>query len=255
MTRILVYLVLGTVVGLPQPAWAIGSFSPHSTDLVNATTIVSSASIAVPSGLTFGTVTIGTVSLAIQLQEMGTSLQSPHHNALTITNGTQNSMTVASNLGLVSAQQTAGGANVTLAVNSVIVGAGGLAATTTPSISIASENDPTLTLTLLANPSFTTLNSFPVAQTLLLREAFVTHTVSSAGPTSAIAIDIVNVGVTEFSPHHNAGQTTTGMNSAGISGNHSLVSAQQQAGFANVDAAINTIIASSGSAGTGGISF
>ena len=255
MTRIFVYLVLGTLLGLPQSAGAIGSFSPNSTDLVHASTIVSSASITVPSGLTFGTVTVGTVSLAIQLQEMGTSLQSPHHNALVITNGTVNSLSVASNLGLVTAQQTAGGANVTLAVNSIIVGGGGLAGTTAPSVSIAAQNDPTLTLSLLANPSFTTLNSFPVAQTLLLREAFVTHTTSSAGPTSAIAVDIVNVGVAEFSPHHNAGETATGVNSAGVSGNHSLVTAQQQAGFANVDAAVNTVIASSGSAGTGGISF
>ena len=255
MTKIPVYLVLGTILGLPQSTGAIGSFSPHSSDAVNATTIVSSVSITVPSGLTFGTVTVGTVSLAIQLQEMGTSLQSPHHNALTITNGAQNSMTLATNLGLVTVQQAAGGANVTLAVNSIIVGAAGLAGTTAPSVSIGAENDPTLTLTLLANPSFTTLNSFPVAQTLLLREAFVTHTASSAGPTSAIAIDIVNIGVAEFSPHHNAGQTTTGINSAAVSMNHSLVTAQQAAGFANVDAAINTVIASSGSAGTGGVSF
>ncbi len=248
-------IVLAIVVALvaPQRSYAIGSFSLTSSDLVNATTITAASSIAILSGLTFATVTVGTVSLALELLEMGTSLQSPHHNAIVVTSGVQNSATMASNVSLVTAQQTAGGANVTLSVNTIIVGGAGLAGTTAPSV--AATNDPTMLLVLLGNPSFTTLNSFPVAQALLLREAFKTHTASSAGATSANAIDIVNVGVSEYSPHHNAGQTNTAINSAGVTGNSAIVTLQQQAGFANVQAAVNTIIASSGSIGTTGISF
>ncbi len=247
----LLCLVVVLQLGAPNSSQAVGSFSLTSSDLINATTITTASSVAILSGLTFATVTVGTVSLALELLEMGTSLQSPHHNAITVTSGVQNSATVASNVSLVTAQQTAGGANVTLSVNTIIVGGAGLAGTTAPSV--AATNDPTMLLALLGNPSFTTLNSFPVAQALLLREAFKTHTASSAGATSAIAIDIVNVGVSEFSPHHNAGQTNTAVNSAGVTGNSVIVKLKQQSGFAIVQDSVNTIIASSGSIGTTGI--
>lgn len=247
------YLALCLLLAAPLNAWAAGSFSLISSDLINATTITANSSVAVLSGLTFNTVTVGTVSLALELQDMGTSLQSPHHNAIIITNGVQNSATLTSNNSMITAQQAAGGANVTLSVNSIIVGGAGLAGTTAPSV--AATNDPTMALTLLGNPSFATLNSFPVAQALLLREAFNAYTASSAGPTNAIAIDVINVGVSEFSPHHNAGQTATAVNSATISGNAGIVTLQQSAGFANVQASVNTIIVGSGMISTTGISF
>ncbi len=246
-------LALWLLLVAPLDALAAGSFSLTSSDLINATTITTGSSVTVLSGMTFNTVTVGTVSLALELHEIGTSLQSPHHNSIIITNGVQNSATVASNHSIVTAQQAAGGANVTLSVNSIIVGGAGLAGTTAPGV--AATNDPTMALTLLGNPAFTTLNSFPVAQALLLREAFKTYTASSAGPTNAIAIDILNVGVSEFSPHHNAGQAATAVNSALVSGNSGMVTLQQSAGFANVQSAVNMIIVGSGVIGTTAISF
>ncbi len=246
-------LALWLLLAAPLNGWGAGSFSLTSSDLINATTITAASSVTVLSGLTFDTVTVGTVSLALALQEIGPSLMSPHHNAMIITNGVENSATVASNNSIVTSQQAAGGANVTLSVNTIIVGGAGLAGTTAPSVT--ATNDPTMALTLLGNPAFTTLNSFPVAQALLLREAFKTYTASSAGPTNAIAIDVINVGVSEFSPHHNAGQTATAVNSALVSGNSGMVTLQQSAGFANVQSAVNMIIVGSGVIGTTAISF
>jgi hypothetical protein len=253
MNKLHVYFALGLLLAVPQTSWAVGSFSLTSSDLINATTITSNSSVLELSGLTFDTVTVGTVSLVVELQEMSTSLQSPHHNAIIVTSGVVNSASVTSNTALVTVQQTAGGANVTLSVNTVIVGGGGLAATTAPSV--AASNDPTMLLSLLANPAFAVLNSFPVSQMLLIREAFKTHTASSASQTSAIAMDVINVGVSEFSPHHNAVNGATAINSVGLSNNGGFVTLQQQAGFANVQASVNTIIAASGSVSSTGISF
>jgi hypothetical protein len=224
MRKGLYSLAVVLLLGAPQTSQAVGSFTLTSSDLINASTVTSSSSVAILSGLTFATVTVGTVSLALELEEMAQSLQSPHHNAIIITSGVNNTANVASNTSLVTVQQTAGGANVTLSVNSIIAGGAGLAATSAPTI--AASNDPTMLLALAANPAFTILNSFPVAQALLLREAFKTHTASSASQTSAIAIDIINVGVSEFSPHHNAVQTNTAVNSAAVTGNSALVQVQ-----------------------------
>jgi hypothetical protein len=248
-----VYLALGLLIAAPQRGWAVGSFALTSSDLIAATTAQSATSITALSGLTFSTVTVGTVSLAVELQEIGTSLQSPHHNAIIITEAIENFATVSSNASLVTAQQASGGANVTLSVNTIIAGAAGLAGSTVPSVSAA--NDPTMLLSLASNPAFTTLNSFAVAQALLLREAFKTHTASSASATSAIAIDVINVGTSQFSPHHNAGEAASAVNSAVVNGNAGIVTLQQSAGFANVQASVNTLIVGSGVVSSTAISF
>jgi hypothetical protein len=224
-----------------------------TSDVVNATTIRSSSSISQLSGLNFGSVTVGTVSLVVELEEMGINLQSPHHNAIILTAGIENGGSVTNNTALVTAQQTSGGANVTISVNTVVVGGGGLAATTVPSV--AATNDPTVLLSLLANPAFSVLSSFPVAQMLLIREAFRTHAATSASQTRATALDVINVGVSQFAPHHNAVHAATAVNTVAVSSNGGFVTAQQQAGFANVQASVNTIIAASGSVSSTGISF
>jgi hypothetical protein len=91
-----------------------------------------------------------------------------------------------------------------------------------------------------------------MAQALLLREAF---KLSAAVPTNAIAIDVLNVGTSQFSPHHNAGQASSAINSATVNGNAGFVTVQQSAGFANVQASINTVIVGSGVVSTTGLSF
>jgi hypothetical protein len=45
------------------------------------------------------------------------------------------------------------------------------------------------------------------------------------------------------------------VNSAGVSSNTGLVTVQQQAGFSNVQAAINQLVVASGSISTSGLSF
>ena len=250
----LLCLAVVLLLGAPQTSQAVGSFSLTTSDLLTSTSMTSASSVAKLSGLTFDTVSVGIVSLALELEEIGNSLQSPHHNVTEITGGVINSAAVNSNGPLVTVQQTAGGANVTVSLNSLIAGGAGLGATTAPS-AIMGSNDPTFLLSLVANPSFVTLNSFKLAQALLVREAFNAYVAGSAGSTSAMALDILEVGVTEFSPHHNAGSAASAVNTLGATGNSGLVTIQQTAGFANVQAAVNQMIVGSGSIGTTGISF
>jgi hypothetical protein len=250
----LLCLAVVLLLGAPQTSQAVGSFSLSTSDLLTATSMTSASSVAKLSGLTFDTVTVGTVSLALELEEIGNSLQSPHHNVTTITGGVTNSGAINSNGPLVTVQQTAGGANVTVSLNSIIAGGAGLGGTSAPTVTPGS-NDPTFLLSLVANPSFVTLNSFKLAQALLIREAFNGFIAGTASATNAIAMDILEVGVTEFSPHHNAGSAASAANTLGATGNSGLVTIQQTAGFANVQAAVNQMIVGSGSISTTGISF
>jgi hypothetical protein len=247
-------LVALLLIGAPKPSQAVGSFSLTTSDLLTATSLTSASSVAMLSGLTFATVTVGTVSLALELEEIGNSLQSPHHNVTTITGGVTNSGAVNSNGPLVTVQQTAGGANVTLSLNSIIAGGAGIGGTSAPTVAPGS-NDPTFLLSLVANPSFVTLNSFIVAQALLVREAFNAFVAGTASATNAIALNVMEIGVSEFSPHHNAGSAASAANTLGATGNSGLVTIQQTAGFSNAVAAVNQIIVGSGSISTTGISF
>jgi hypothetical protein len=197
--------------------------------------------------LSLGTATIGSVILALELEEINQSLQSPHHNVVGITGIAGQAATVSENSALVAVQQTAGGANVTLSVNSIVTGGAGLGASTAPAVTTGGV-DPTMLLSLVGNPAFAILNSFPVASALLLREAFVHgSSIVSAGSTTAVAIDAINVGVSEFSPHHNTGMsgtiTQTGLS---VTSNQNLVTVQQAAGLANVQASINQIVVGTG---------
>ena len=249
----LFYLAVVLLLAAPQTSQAVGSFSLTTSDLLSTTSITSASSVAKLSGLTFDTVTVGTVSLALELEELGTSMQSPHHNVVIITSGVVNSAAVASNVALVTVQQTAGGSNVSLSMNSIVTGGAGAAGSTAPSISPTS--DPTMLVVLAGNPAFAVMNSFVVAEKLLLREAFNAFTAGTASATNAMALDVLHVGVNEFSPHHNVGNSNTAVNTAGVTGNSGLVTVQQQAGFANIQAAINQLVVSSGSISTSGLSF
>jgi hypothetical protein len=180
-------------------------------------------------------------------------MQSPHHNVTLITSGVNNSTAVASNVALVTVQQTAGGSNVTLALNSIVTGAAGAAGSTAPTV--APTNDPTMLVVLAGNPAFAVMNSFVVAEKLLLRQAFQAFVSGTASNTNAIALDVLHVGVNEFSPHHNVGNSNTAFNTAGVTGNSGLVTVQQQSGFANIQAAINQLVVTSGSIATTGLSF
>jgi hypothetical protein len=247
-------VVLLCLLAAPLTSGAVGSFSLTTSDLLAATSMNSASSVAKLSGLTFDTVTVGTVSLALELEEIGNSLHSPHHNSAVFTNGLTNSAAVVSNDALVTVQQTAGAANVTLSLNSIIAGGAGLGGSTAPSVAYGTT-DPTFLLSMLGNPSFATLNSFTAAQALLIREAISGFVAGTASNTNAIALDVLDVGVMEYSPHHNAGSAASGVNTATVSGDAGLVIIQQQAGFSNVQAAINQLVVGSGSISTAGLSF
>jgi hypothetical protein len=249
----LFYLAVVLLLAAPQTSQAVGSFSLTTSDLLSTTSLTSASSVAKLSGLTFNTVTVGTVSLALELEELGTSMQSPHHNVTVITSGTENSASVVANHALVTVQQTAGGSNVTLSLNSIVTGGAGASGSTAPSI--APTSDPTMLVVLAGNPAFAVMNSFVVAEKLLLREAFNAFTSGTASVTNAIALDVLHVGVNEFSPHHNVGSGNTAVNSAGVSSNTGLVTVQQQAGFSNIQVGINQLVVTSGAITTSGLSF
>ena len=92
------YLAVVLLLAAPQTSQAVGSFSLTTSDILASTSITSASSVAKLSGLTFDTVTVGTVSLALELEELGTSMRSPHHNVSVITSGVSNSAVVANRL-------------------------------------------------------------------------------------------------------------------------------------------------------------
>jgi hypothetical protein len=240
---ILCVTVLVTALsGVPKPGWAVSSFALTSSDLLSTTGFLEATSVSPTSGLTFSTVTVGTVTLALEIEEMKPSAQSPHHNLAVITGGVENTVTAMSNVGMVTIQQVAGGANVTMALTNILVG-GGVISSAPSALATA---DPTVALVGLLNQPFTVTNSYWFAQTLnksVLVDAFVS---GSASPTNAIAEDVVTVGLNEFSPHHNVGRADTGLNAAQVSGNLSMGPVQQTAGFANVQESMNTILIGTG---------
>ena len=241
-------LTLAAVLLLASPhsSLAVGSFALTESDLISTSTIAESLSVSKLSGLTFNTITVGTVALAIEIEEMKPSAQSPHHNVVIISALT-NAGDVNTNAGITTVQQTAGGANVTMSLNNIVVGAGGLTSTV-PSAS--ATNNPTVLLVGVLNQPFTVKNSYWFAQVLnkkLLVDAFIA---GSAGGTNAIAEDIITVGLNEFSPHHNVGRSDTALNTAGVTGNVGVVTVQQTAGFANVSESINTLIVGTATIGS-----
>jgi hypothetical protein len=234
----------------PNASWAVGSFSLTESDLIGTTSISESLSVSKLSGLTFGTVTVGTVALALEIEEMKPSAQSPHHNVTIISAGVLNTAGVSSNGGLTTVQQTAGGSNVTMTMNNIVVGGGGLISSA-PSAS--ATNNPTVLLVGVLNQPFTVKNSYWFAQVLnkkLLVDAFIAGSASNG---NAIAEDIITVGLNEFSPHHNLGITATAVNDVTVVGNFGIVTVQQTAGFANVTEAMNTMIVGTGIFSTSGV--
>ena len=235
---------------LPAPSFALGSFSLSQSDIIGTTSISGTRSTAYTM-LEFSTVTVGTVALAIEIEEMLPSAQSPHHNVTIISTGVTNVADVNTNTGILTVQQTAGGANVTMSMNNIIVGAGGLAGTSAPSAT--ATNNPTVLLVGVLNQPFTVKNSYWFAQVLnikLLVDAFIA---GSATNGNAIAEDNVTVWLNEFSPHHNLGITNTANNSAGATGNAGIVTVQQTAGFSNVSESMNTLIVGTGIISTSGV--
>ncbi len=234
----------------PSIGLAVGSFSLTESDLIGTTSISETLSVSKLSGLTFGTVTVGTVALAIEIEEMKPSAQSPHHNVTIISNGLSNVGNVDSNGGITTVQQTAGGSNVTMSMNNIVVGGGGIISSAP---SATATNNPTVLLVGVLNQPFTVKNSYWFAQVLnkkLLVDAFIA---GSATNGNAIAEDIITVGLNEFSPHHNLGITATAANTAGATGNFGIVTFQQTAGFANVTESMNTLIVGTGIIGTSGV--
>ena len=234
--------IMVLLVAFPGSASAIGSFGLTTSDLLSSTTMESITSTTPLTGITFNTVTVGTVALAIEIEDMKSSVNSPHHNVTVITGGVANTVDVGTNNGLINIQQTAGGANVTMSLTSIVV-APGLAVSSVPSV--GATDDPTVFIIGALNQPFTVTNSYWFAQVLnkqILVDAFVA---GSASDGNAIAADILTVGLNEFSPHHNLGTTSTANNAAVVSGNPTIGTIQQQAGFTNVQQAMNTVLVGS----------
>jgi hypothetical protein len=231
----------------PRAGWAIASFTLNSSDLISTSSFTESETIGVLSGITFTTVTVGTVALALEIEDIKPSAQSPHHNLVIITNGVENTADVQSNAGITTTQQTAGGANVTMSLNNIIVGAGGLTSTTPSALP---SNNPTVLLVGVLNQPFTVKNSYWFAQVLnvkLLVDAFIA---GSASATNAIAENTMSAYVAEFSPHHNLGRSSTAVNVATVTANAGIVTVQQTAGFANVAESLNTLIVGTATIGS-----
>ena len=259
--RKFVYALAVLLLVAPNASWAIGGLVVgNDSKSMNASGIaVTGASLsfgATAAGLFNGGTTVGTVNVAVALEEFGVDMQSPAENYISFSGDIGNTA-VADGI-LNTAQQSVGAANVTLSLNSLIsglnaaLGSGGLCTS-------AGGCDQTLAFVLATNPAFTVLNSYPVAQMLLVREAINAAkfgTASLAG-TGAIGIELLNVGVAEFSPHQNAGLFAVGSagNLASIGSAAALVTIQQQIGVANVQAAVNQISAATGSVSITGIGF
>ncbi len=234
---------------LPAPSFALSSFSLSQSDLIGTTSISGTRSTAYTM-LEFATVTVGTVALAIEIEEMIPSAQSPHHNVTIISDGVLNDADVTSNGGITTVQQTAGGANVTMSMNNIVVGGGGIISSAP---SATATNNPTVLLVGVLNQPFTVKNSYWFANVLnkkLLVDAFIA---GSATNGNAIAEDIITVGLNEFSPHHNLGITATAVNTVAATGNFGIVTVQQTAGFSNVTESMNTLIVGTGIIGTSGV--
>ncbi len=162
----------------PSASWAVGSFSLTESDLIGTTSISETLSVSKLSGLTFGTITVGTVALAIEIEEFKPSAQSPHHNVVIISDGVENDAVVTDNGGITTVQQTAGGANVTMSMNNIVVGGGGIISSAP---SATATNNPTVLLVGVLNQPFTFKNSYWFAQVLnkkLLVDAFIAGSAS-----------------------------------------------------------------------------
>ena len=254
--RKLYALAIVLLLAAPQTSQAIGSFSLFTSDVLNATSgLTSQSSVAKSSGMVLGTATIGSVSLAMELEELGTNMQSPHHNVIDMSAGSTQ-VAGATGMGLSALQQSVGAGNVSLSLNSIVAGgaAGGTSLGSGALGIIGSTNgvgpELAFTLMMINNPAFAVLNSFPVAQMLLVKQAItsVASAPSGALASGAIALDLINVGVSEFSPHHNVALAGSMNQTATVTTGLLLSAVQQNAGVGNVQAAVNQI-----SVGTGNI--
>ena len=226
----------------PRPSGAVGTFILNETDTLSAAgSITETLTVQTFGGLTFGSVTIGTVALALDISEFKPSAQSPHHNVVTMTL-VANTVGVTNNGGITTVQQTAGGANVTMSLNNIVVGVGHLAGTA-PLGTFGTNINPTLFLVGVLNQPFTVKNSYWFAQ-VLNKQLLVEAAVSLAG-TAGVIESILSVGLSEFSPHHNLGIGREGINFGSVNSNFGIVTVQQTAGFANVTESLNTLIVGS----------
>jgi hypothetical protein len=240
---------------LVAPTVSLGATLTHSGKALTSTSLdVSEWSVSAGTngaffGLAGGSLG-GTVTLALALEEFGVDMQSPHENLVLMSGGLLNIGVTRGNNVLDTIQQSIGGANVSVSVNSILTGVAPLASG--EGICQGEGCDATLAFVLATNPAFTVLNSYPVAQMLLVREALgaaLNSTYAGLGVASNGAIiQMLNAGVAEYSPHQNVGNfagAALKFNTALISNSSSLITIQQQIGVANVQAAINSIVVGS----------
>ena len=244
--RKLLYVVTVLLLVAPTASWAAASASIDGVvKSMSATGIsVSGGGFSGTSvGLTITPGSLGAVSLVVALEEFGVNMQSPYENFVSFTGDATNAALITDTSVLSHVQQVVGAANVSLSLNALVTGIQTLGSGSSL-CGTDSDCDATLAFVLATNPAFTVLNSYPVAQMLLVREVLgkaVVGTGQAIG-TDSIAIDLLNVGVAEFSPHQNAGSFAGATNIATISTASVMSVIQQAVGIANVQAVINQII-------------
>ena len=256
--RKLLYLVTVLLLVAPTASWAAGALGINDISksmTASGITVSGGGFTGTHVGLDFGVSSIGSVGVAVALEEFGVNMQSPYENFVSFSGDGVNLGLVTDQSVLSHVQQAIGAANVSLSLNSVVTGINSLSGSAGLCGS-GNDCDATLAFVLSTNPAFTVLNSYPVAQMLLVREA-IGQTILGTGSvlgSMGIGIDLLNVGVAEFSPHQNAGSFAGATNSAVIASASVMSVIQQAVGVANVQVAINQILVGSTSITASGIS-
>jgi hypothetical protein len=251
MQRTLVRLVAVLLLAAPTAGYAAGTISLSIGESITsgAGSLSGTTTFARELKVSGGSIQLLPTQVVVELEEINDSFQSPHHNV-----GSFGVLSLAASVtgnAIATVQQTGGLANVTLGVNTIVaagvLGGSGIPGDVPPIGKPASfveklgTNllDPTALLSVTLNPGFAILNSKPVAQMLLAREAM--NSLALPG-TAGVLVDLLSVGLNEFSPHHNAIVVGTPTVSANVSDNTGVTTLQQQVGGSNVQAAVNTII-------------
>lgn len=251
MQGTIVRLVVVLLLAAPAAGHAAGTISLSIGESITsgAGSLSGTTTFARELKVSGGSLQLLPTQVVVELEEINDSFQSPHHNVGSF--GVLNLAASVTGNAVVTVQQTGGLANVTLGVNTIVaagvLGGSGVPGDVPPigKPSLFGERlgtnmlDPTALLSVVLNPGFAILNSKPVSQMLLAREAM--NSLALRG-TAGVLVDILNVGVSEFSPHHNAIIVGTPTVSANVSDNTGVTTVQQQMGGANIQAGINTLI-------------
>lgn len=220
------------------------STTSHSMSLTGVGSISDTANVITGSSSINSTL----VKLSLQITDDGYHGYSPSQNMATFSGSLTNTATIGTTTGsngIVSVQQTAGNANVSVHANTLL-DAGALVGVIGGS---GADNSAAngATAVMVLNPAFAISNSALAARVLAVEA--MSGAITAAGGSSAVtAIDIIGRNTFEMSPERNLATFTGNLsNVATIGGSNGITQVQQQLGNANVQAGFNTIVFSTGS--------